>query len=201
MKRHPRRPNAALILAFVLLALFLGALVARKYHTATHKVEPPVQQQPVATTGVVSLFFAAPDGEGLVREGRELELGESLQDRIEAVLDELVSGPVGDNGPTLPGNTRVLSVRLAGELVEVNFSRDLVDGLPAGASAEMAAVYSVVDTLAANFPEVKQVRILVEGVVPETLKGHLDLRRPLVPDYTLEKAEPKTEPKAPPAGR
>jgi len=50
----------------------------------------------------------------------------------------------------------------------------------------------------ANFPQVKKVQILVNGVAPETLKGHLDLRSPLAPDFSLE--QPAAEEKAAPAG-
>ena len=52
----------------------------------------------------------------------------------------------------------------------------------------MAAVYSVVDTVAANFPQVKGVQFLIEGA-PLSELGHLDLSGPLAPDYTLEKKQ------------
>jgi len=62
----------------------------------------------------------------------------------------------------------------------------------------MAAVYSVVDSLAVNFPQIRQVRIFVEGKPVDTLKGHLDLREPLEPDFSLEKkVEAEKEPLPP----
>jgi hypothetical protein len=54
-----------------------------------------------------------------------------------------------------------------------------------GTSTEVARVYGIVQTLHANFPEVKCVRILVDGQEVETLLGHLDLSRPLVPEPRL----------------
>ena len=51
----------------------------------------------------------------------------------------------------------------------------------------MTAVYSIVNTVAVNFPRIKRVRLLLGGKEVATLKGHLDLREPLVPDFDLEK--------------
>lgn len=50
-----------------------------------------------------------------------------------------------------------------------------------GTSTEALRVYGLVDTLAANFPEVRSVRILVEGHQVETLLGHLDVSGPIPP--------------------
>ena len=63
--------------------------------------------------------------------------------------------------------------------------------------SELLSVYSVVDTLAVNFPYLRQVRFLVEGQPVATLKGHVDLRQPLAPDFNLtrsaaEEATPQT---------
>jgi hypothetical protein len=49
----------------------------------------------------------------------------------------------------------------------------------------MQRVYSVVDSLTANIPEVKQVVLLWNGVQRETFSGHLDTSRPLLPNRTL----------------
>jgi hypothetical protein len=51
----------------------------------------------------------------------------------------------------------------------------------------MAAVYAVVDSIAANFPQIRRVQLLIDGENVPTLKGHLDLRGPLAPDFSLEK--------------
>lgn len=186
MKRSSPRAKGIILIAFLLFAVIVGGLVFRKYDTASRKVEPAAQSRP-ATTVVVMLFFAAGDGAGLVREGREVEIEERVEDRIATVVRELISGPVGDHAPTLPPHTRVLGVRLAGEVAQIDFGAELKEGVPSGSSAEMAAVYSVVDTVLANIAEVKKVQFLIEGVPVKELKGHLDLSAPLAADYSLEK--------------
>jgi hypothetical protein len=185
VKKKPSNAKGILLLAFVVFAVVVGALVFRKYETATRKVEAPPQAAPAATV-VVTLFFASAEGDKLVREGREVEIEDSIEASVESLVDELISGPVGSLAPTLPPNARVLGVQLKGDVVQIDFGPELAEGIPAGSSAEMVAVYSIVDTVTSNFPAIKAVQFLIGGVVPETLKGHLDLRSPLNPDFDLE---------------
>lgn len=194
VKRRTSNAKGILLIAFLVFAVIVGLLVFRKYETATQVVEPQKQSEQAPGTVVVTLFFGTPQGEGLMREGRELEVGERLEETIEGVVDELVSGPLGSLAPTLPPNTRVLGVQVKGDVAQIDFGQELVEGLPSGSSAEMAAVYSVVDTLALNFPQVKAVQFLVEGAPITELKGHLDLSRPIVPDFALEVKEAPAPP-------
>lgn len=198
MMRNPSpRRNAMLLIGIVLLAVLLGVLFLRKYAGR----EPVPTQKPTASApqeGVrtVVLFFASPDASGLVRESREIDPCNGVAECAESVIDELINGPLGDFSPTLPETATYRAVSANGDTLTVDFGRELQDGMQSGSNAEMAAVYSVVDSLTINFPEIKQVRFLVEGAPVETLKGHLDLREPVVPDYSLENtgAAPVVEP-------
>jgi spore germination protein GerM len=181
-----RRGVGILVVAFIIFALFLGAMLLRKYEAG--RVQPTVPPA-VQTAGpvTVTLFFAANDGTGLVREGREIDACEEPVACLESVLEELINGPVGDLTPTLPPTGLFHSVQLAGDLARVDLARELVEALPGGSNSEQLAVYSIVNSLAFNFPQVKRVAITVAGQPTATLKGHLDLRQPLLPDYTLER--------------
>ena len=46
-------------------------------------------------------------------------------------------------------------------------------------------IYGLADTLAVNFPHLRQMRVLVDGAPIATLKGHVDLRQPIHPDFSL----------------
>ena len=189
VKKRTDNAKGIVLIAFLVFAVIVGALVFKKYDTATRVVEPPRESVPIAGTTVVTLFFAAQEGEGLVREGREVEVAELVEERVGNVVVELIRGPLGNLSATLPPNVRVLGVRLDGEAAQIDFGRELVESLPGGSAAEMTAVYSVVNTVVANFPEIKAVQFLIEGAPVEELKGHLDLSVPLLPDFTLEKQE------------
>ena len=186
MTVSPRRRGVViLVVAFIVFAIFVGLMLLRKYETGRQQpiAPPPVRQAGPVT---VTLFFATNDGSGLVREGREIDACDEPTACMESVLEELVNGPVGDLSPTLPPNGIITGVQLEGETAQVDLGKELVDALPGGSNSEMLAVYSMVDSLAFNFPQVKQVLFTVAGEPVPTLKGHLDLRQPLAPDYTLE---------------
>jgi spore germination protein GerM len=176
---------AVLVIAFIVFAAILGALLLSRYGEREIKPASPGEQQ--AGTFPVTLFFAAADDSGLVREGREIDVCDNPADCVTEVIGELANGPLGELSPTLPAATLVRSVRVDGDLAVVDLGNELVEGLPEGSHAEMLAVYSMVDTIAVNFPRIRRVAFLVDGEPAQTLKGHLDLREPLVPDFTLEK--------------
>jgi hypothetical protein len=46
-----------------------------------------------------------------------------------------------------------------------------------------------VNTISYNFPSIKKVTFLVEGKTTNTLGGHMDLRKPIEPDFRLEKKQ------------
>jgi Sporulation and spore germination len=172
-----------LIFAFVVFAAVLGTLIYRKYELSRLT---PAEPQPQKTgTLIVALFFASPDGAGLVREAREIDACSDPTACADAVVEELVNGPVGDMSPTLPPSTIVHAVRVEGDTATVDFGKEFADGLPAGSNAQIMAVYSVVDSLAYNFPSVKNVKFLLGGESVKTL-GELDLSAPLPPDFSLE---------------
>ncbi|MBT1075361.1 GerMN domain-containing protein [Geobacter grbiciae] len=191
MKRTKPHSREQLVLAaFLIAAIVFGLLFFGKYQASRELPTTKPEPKPVGTVQV-TLFFATPDAEGLGREGRQMAACESLPECVESLVDEVANGPVGDLHPTLPPNAVVHDVRIEGETAVVDFGDDLLKGLPGGSSAEMAAVYSVVNTICLNYPQIKGVKFLVEGAEVETLTGHLDLRLPIPPDFSLEKNNKK----------
>lgn len=184
MKPHGR--EQLVLAAFLILAIILGVLVFGKYQASRDLPVTRPEPKPAGTVQV-TLFFATPDAEGLAREGRQVIACEALADCVKSLVDEVANGPVGNLHPTLPPNAVVRDVRVEGETAVVDFGGDLVAGLPGGSSSEMAAVYSVVNTICLNYPQIKGVKFLIDGAEAETLSGHLDLRLPITPDYSLEK--------------
>jgi hypothetical protein len=194
---HPpngrRHTKLILFAAFIIVAIIFGSLVLQKYQRSQ---QAPTAPELPKEAGVmhITLFFATADGEGLARETREINsCGDDLATCVRDSITELVNGPLGDLVPTLPAATLVHSVQLSGDTAIVDFNNELVNGLPGGSSSETAAVYSIVNTLSFNFPQIKRVKFLLDGHEAETLKGHLDLRIPIVPDFPLEKNTNKPE--------
>ncbi|MGZ5468611.1 MAG: GerMN domain-containing protein [Candidatus Aminicenantales bacterium] len=138
-----------------------------------------------ALTKTVTLFFIA-DDDLLHKETREITAGPTEADEAERALTELIRGSEEGLISPLPPGTKVRQVFIARDgLATVDFSRDIADSFSYGSTSELAAVYSVVNTLVFNFKPVKKVVLLVEGAERETLGGHVDLSRAFFPDYSL----------------
>jgi len=86
----------------------------------------------------------------------------------------------------LPPETRLRQLFITRSGVAyVDFSKELADRHPSGSSAEIATIYSVVNSLTYNFKSIKKVFILVEGGEKETLGGHISLSQAFAPRYSL----------------
>lgn len=130
---------------------------------------------------MVSLYFSDPNGEFLVEEKRKIAKRDDPKEEGREVIEELIKGPRGKLIPTLPPRTKCLNLKLTKTGVAVvNFNRTLSKDHPGGSSAEILTTYSIVHSLIQNFPQIKQVQILIEGKPIETIAGHLSLNQPLV---------------------
>lgn len=187
-----RQINVNLLIPFLVIALVFGLTIWKKYRDSRELPAAPQSQQPVGKRTVV-LFFVA-DGNRLAREARELEACSDDGSCLKVVLEELVNGPVGEFDESLPDGTVINSVRIDADLASIDLNKAFAEALPSGSSAEMLAVYSIVDTVAANLPHIARVKLTIDGDGKALLR-HLDLSDPLVPDYTLEL------PPAPPAAK
>lgn len=182
--RRARRIGADVVVPFVLVAVVFGGLVWQKYHVASRlPTAPPGQQGPAATQKVILLY--ANDQGQLVPEAREVERCEDRNTCLRALLEELFSGPISNLSNEFPEWTTVNETRIEGDLAVVDLGADFADGLAAGSSAEMLAVYGIVNTICDNLPEIKRVQITIDGNQQAHLR-HLDLSRPLTPDAALE---------------
>ena len=75
---------------------------------------------------------------------------------------------------TLPPDANHVS---AGTMAIVDLSSSFVSAHPSGIEPETLTILSILGTLHANFPEITQVRFLVDGQQHDTLAGHADLTR------------------------
>ena len=134
----------------------------------------------------VRLYFESADQGGLVPEERSVPLAGDLARQIQTVMKELVRGSTTGLLPTLPPEAQVLEAFVSARgIAYVDFSPGIRQVAVGGSQAELVAVYSIVNSVAANFPAVKKVQILIEDKPVTTLSGHVDLSRPLGPDMTF----------------
>lgn len=186
-------PMKAAAILIVLLLVLVGAIALWGKTPMTLNRTParrtasgstrPIFEGPKKT---VILYFLSQEQNGLQEETREIVGGATTTEDAKRILAELAKGPGSDLMPTVPRAAQVRNLFLdSSGTAYADFDRELKEGHRGGAQEELYTVFSVIDTLASNFPQIKRVQILVEGVEIPTLTGNVDTSRPLPPRYVF----------------
>lgn len=126
----------------------------------------------------IKVYYPDDQGMSLVAVTRQIKV-EDPQDKYTAAMVSLMNG-TKDKGCTvvIPKQTKLKSVRVEDGLATVDFDSNMVKHFVGGSTGEEMMIGSIVNTLT-EFPEVKKVRVLIEGQPVETIAGHMDLSEPL----------------------
>ncbi len=150
------------------------------------KKETPVNLNAANRVSVrpVRLYFESPRML-LAAEPRNLPLPESPAAAMPVVVRELMKGPAANSqlGRLFPADTVVRATYLlpGGTVIVDLGGNTLTAGWGTGSHQELMSVYSLVQTLTANFIDAKRVRVLINGTPAETLAGHISLAKSLAP--------------------
>ncbi|MBF0226339.1 MAG: GerMN domain-containing protein [Desulfobacterales bacterium] len=103
------------------------------------------------------------------------------------IVEELIKGPSKEKFiPPFPNNIFLKAFYITKEeTAYVDLSDSVKTSGHYDASLELLAVYSIVNSLTLNIPEIKTVKILVDGNESLTLAGHIDLRFPFSANMLL----------------
>lgn len=127
----------------------------------------------------VTLFFSDANERFLVPEKRFIPKENEPELQAQEVVKALLTGSKTGLVNTFPEKAELQGIRMEGnDTLVVNFRESLTAHHPGGSAAEMATVYSLTNTLTANIPAVKKVKILIGGKERESLKGHIGLQQP-----------------------
>jgi Sporulation and spore germination len=200
------------VVVLVIGSLYLRSLVRWAFFerrrapdtTARAQLDQAALQASAGPTQSVTLYFPS-YAEGKLRgEARPLALAPDPPDRVRQIVLALIEGPKQGAGSALSASAEVRGVFLTADgTVYLDLSNAATSDFNPGIESETLAVYSVVDSLAANLPEVKKVQFLVQGQEVDTLDGHADLTEPFAPDTSWIASPSGGEPgePAPPAAQ
>jgi spore germination protein GerM len=187
--KNPAR-DRILLVAFLILLVAFGTLAARKIFISRTPPEVEIaatQHETQRPVREIILYFGSPQGDRLVAESREIACLEEIECVGETVR-ALVDGPLNSLAPVIPNHTVVREVGVEHGTAIVSFSRDLVSDHPGGSLSELLTVYGLANTVAVNYPHIRQVKILIEGEVRDTLKGHVGVREPVQADFRYSRS-------------
>jgi spore germination protein GerM len=137
-------------------------------------------------TQVITLYFPSYADGNLIAETRPLKLSSDNIKAIRQILLALIEGSHQGHGSALSPSTTIRAVFLAADgTAIVDLSQEALTDFQPGIESESLAIYSIVDSLCANIPQVKEVKFLVQGQEVQTLDGHIDLTGSFAPEPSL----------------
>jgi len=150
----------------------------------TMPLNPPAQ----SSAKSVPLMIANDLTGGVHEEQQEMALPADPNARARVILQHLIAdyAQPASKHPISPNNgvENIYFITLpkqdgdaGGVMAVVNLSGSFAAAHPSGIEPETLTLLSIIGTLRLNFPQLTQVRFLVDGQPRETLAGHADLTR------------------------
>jgi germination protein M len=133
-----------------------------------------------------TLFYGSLDGEALIPLRREVPLADGIVAQGAQILRMQLAEAPAPLSSVIPKGTslREFYVTDRGDAF-VDLSRDVSTAHPGGSLMELMTVHALVNAVTANLPKIQRVQLLVDGKPVDTIAGHVDVRRPLVRDFSL----------------
>lgn len=185
--KKKRKGTRLLILALTTLAVF-GSLIFL-FVTLFDSLYPPVIGKAGHTKKgkwLVTLYFSDANERFLVPEKRLIPKENDSAGQVRELVKALLDGSKTKLVNTFPQKTVLQNIKIEdGKRAVVSFNKNLIRNHPRGSTSEMATIYSLTNTVTANIPSIKDVRLLVEGKEIESIGGHIDTRHPFIPNKEL----------------
>jgi hypothetical protein len=134
----------------------------------------------ISQKAAVDLYFADRNNSFLRSEQRTMLQPTEAVSLARSIVEALIKGPQKGLLRTLPDGTVLNALYITPDNVcYVDLSEAVRSQHPGGSNSELLTIYSVVNSLILNIPQIKQVKILIGGNESSTLAGHIDLQDPL----------------------
>jgi spore germination protein GerM len=197
-----RAMKISLVLA--LLGVAAGAIYLRGLHEEVLRLARPQQSEeqvrreitqppmpaPASNKEKAKIFWAAEGGTTLEPVEVELALSADASQRAKQLMLTLIAAPPKPEQRTLPADAALLELYVLEDGTTIaDFSDVLARATPSGVQSEQLALESILRTLQANVPEIRRVKILINGQETDTLAGHVDLT-----GYFELRAAPESKP-------
>lgn len=179
---------AATAVATIAFAFVLMTALSRLLSTptpavgdASAPVAPVAPVAPAVPRIKATLYFASEDGLRLVPVENEVALAEGVVAQARSIVEaQLAAAAPAPLVSTIPkgATLRGIFVSQRNEAF-VDLDPSIRTAHPGGTLQELMTVYTIVNALLTNLPNLQDVQILIGGQEVDTLAGHVDLRRPL----------------------
>ncbi len=131
----------------------------------------------------VKLYTGDLETEGFKLIEENIFESEYLINEIKQVIQKLLELPKSKEYIKLiPEGTILKEAYLdSNNICYLDFSLEIKVNHKGGTQGEYLTIYSIVNTVSNNFPQIKGVRLLIDGKEEDTLAGHIDISEILLP--------------------
>jgi len=187
----PRQWVKVAITALVAVAFGIGVMTGLNRLLTRPTLSPAETVDLAATPGAApapavpkikaTLYFQSEDGLHLVATEREVPLAEGAVAQARSILEaQLSAEPQAPLLATIPKGATLRGIFVSDRNeVFVDLDPSIRTAHPGGTLQELMTVYTIVNAVLTNLPNLQEVQILIGGQEADTLAGHVDLRRPL----------------------
>lgn len=174
--------KALVILALILI--FAGGVAGGYVYFAKvlsqDKVAPEQRGEIAKDQDFLTLRIYYPIGDQFQIEERRPPKREGTTAIPEAIIEEYLKGSAVATIPFMPKGVRLLGVYQGADgMLYINLSEDFRRSFRGDAFAEFLLLKGLYMSLISNMPEIRDVKIIIEGKEIETLGGHFFLSYPL----------------------
>jgi spore germination protein GerM len=168
----------------VFMALLNLPLTSSAGNKAIQKVQTAGMQP--SEKFVVHLYFTDKSNSFLTAEERRLVHSDDPVEFAKIIIQALIDGPRKGHMRTIPQGTTIRALYVIREgTAYVDISNTIKNSHPGGITSELFTIYSIVNSLILNVPEINAVKILIGGSESMTLAGHIDLSSPFKANMLL----------------
>jgi len=188
----PSRHNRTILA--VIGILFIGGVVCLIFQDAKAQGAKLNHAKPLSRNAgptqskksAVHLYFADRDNYHLISEQRVVSHSGDPVGYARSIVEALIKGPQNSLVRTLAADTELRAIYIIPDgACYVDLSQTAGKHHPGGCNSELLTIYSVVNSLILNVPEINRVKLLIDGKEAQTLAGHMDLEFPFEANMLL----------------
>lgn len=155
------------LIGIAILGGIMFAFMRKNQEKENQVIEEIIPEQEISEEQerktIIKLYFQDKETGELMEEFRTIDAKLLANNPCEELIRLLIEGPQGENlQKTLPEGTKINSIKIEGNTVYVDLSKEFIDHHAEGIENERNTIYSIVNTLT-ELNEVTFVRILIEG--------------------------------------
>jgi predicted anti-sigma-YlaC factor YlaD len=174
------------VIAGVVICTVLVIMPLKSWGLDQFEQKPKFVEPQDLDASVVHLYFSDKKNSFLIAEAWSLGHSGNPAEFGKLIVQALANGPRTGLMRTLPEGTTLNAFYVTRDgIAYVDLSDKISQAQPGGVKSELFIIYSIVNSLILNIPEIDRVKILIGGRDTMTLAGHIDLRFPFKANMLL----------------